>query len=159
VFQSINIEREESKKPTRVTVNGQEFALIDRYEGVRSPTGTFGCTRWVYIGDDFVVKIKGKNTSYDAMGDVKLFIAPEDQKHFALIVYVDINKQWFVQERVNCVPNIEPSDEDRSLLRTLQQKYGIADLAGLDQAGLFGGDLHNWTVDINGTPIIYDYDF
>jgi hypothetical protein len=138
-----SVEIEGLNRHAIVKINGEELSPLREDNDESSPTGETGCSRYTFIGDEYVVKI-------GEIGEALLMIDVQDQKHFAKVVYVDIEQNWLVMERINCVPNAPTTFEDWKLINGLARKYDLGDI---------GAGSHNWTVDIHGTPVIYDYDF
>jgi hypothetical protein len=133
-----------------VFINGVKALRVN---GGNSPTGGHsGMCKTVYFGDEFVVK-------FDDMSEAQMFIEEEDRPHFAEVVYADINREWYVQRRVNCVPNAEIFEEDTLIAEELAWKYGFGDVGDMD-GERYGVDYrigHNFTLDLNGRVVIYDY--
>ena len=143
MIESFTIEENPNGFYDIVKINGEELQHLSQMDDDLCPTGEAGCSRRTYIGDDYVVK-------FGEIGEALLFIEDIDRKHFAKVVYVDIDREWLIMERINCVPNATTTPEDWFLIDGLARKYDLRDI---------GSGPHNWTVDIHGTPIIYDYDF
>jgi hypothetical protein len=143
MIESFEIEENPNGFYSIVKINGKELSLLREDDDASSPTGEAGCTRHTYIGDEYVVK-------FGEIGEALLYIENKDQKHFAKVVYVSVDRNWLVMERINCVPNASITPEDWLLIDGLARKYDLGDI---------GSGPHNWTVDIHGIPIIYDYDF
>lgn len=117
-----------------------------------SPTGESGGCREVYITSEFVFK-------YDGIDEATLDIDEEDRKHFAMVVLADIERNWVIMERVNCVPRM-CSREEFAVVAGVCRKYGINDIAWTDTFWGHGENkrnTHNWIVDNNGIPVIFDY--
>jgi hypothetical protein len=94
------------------------------------------------------------------MEEARLVIEEEDRKHFAEVVFADIKKQWYVQKRIDCVPNTEVTEEQVCAMVKLGRKYGFGDIGSLNgnNYGAKGKILgHNFTVNLSGVPVIYDY--
>ena len=153
----------------KIFINGEEaWPLHDSYE---SPTGESGRSRLVYMTSTHVFKKGG-------IGEAFLNIDEEDQKHFAKVTLVDIKRNWLVMERLNCKPTMCTA-EQYEVVRNLCEKYNIYDVSWTD--GVWGVDgmtrsdipdsdeeysedfghprnTHNWIVDNNGVPVIFDYE-
>lgn len=144
-----------------VEVNGQRFTEIVN-EG-DSPIGETGCEKRVFVGEQYVVKFRNK-FAYDGAewAEYNFEPEPEDVKHFAKVVFVDINQRWYVQERVDCIPNAPITKEQDAFIMALGEKYSLEDLSSyISSNGYwdYNNVSHNWTIDIHGIPIIFDYDF
>lgn len=145
----------------------QELKRIDL--DCESPTGESGSVKHVYATDHFVIKSRKefRTGRCQVMGEVRFECEPEDQKHFAKVIYASIDRNWYVQERVSCVPCAPATKEQAVFVRALGDKYDINDISSSydEGRGPFSNDpwcyhhpTHNWTIDLNGTPIIFDYD-
>lgn len=133
-----------------VYLNGQRGTAV--VNSASSPTGAAGSVRSVFVFDKYIVKV-------GSIGEAYLDIKPWDEHFFAKVVLVDVNKQWLIQERINCVPNQRADEDDWESVMEMAQKYDIGDVCF--QYNTLGEErkAHNWTVDINGQPIIFDYDY
>jgi len=140
-------------KPHIVTVDGKRAKRV-RF-GKRSPTGNHGgYSKIVFFTDTHVIK-------FGQMGEAYLEIQEEDRKHFAEVVYVSIDRLWYVQKKVDCEQNAEVTLGQLDLVESLGHKYGFGDLGTIDSARYVHGTNYlmglNWTVDRNGIPVIFDY--
>lgn len=135
-----------------IKVNGETATHV--YDLGESPTGESGGMRDVYLTSTHVVKVGG-------IGEAYLKIDPDDQKHFAKTVLVDINQEWLIQERIDCVPNL-CLKQDYDVIQKLCEKYNIGDVSWtFDTWKGFGvpeRNTHNWITDKNGIPVIFDYE-
>jgi hypothetical protein len=140
--------------PRTVTLNGKRAKRV-RF-GKRSPTGDHGgySKTAVFFTDDYVIK-------FGQINEASIEFDKKDRKHFAEVVYADINKQWYVQKRVDCVPNAEVTEKQYDLVQRLGRKYKIWDLHTQTSGKYVRGTNYlmglNWTVDKNGIPVIFDY--
>lgn len=138
---------------TKIVVNGQQAVQVT---SENSPAGETGSTRKVFITDNFVIKL-------GSIGDAKLFIHEEDRQNFALVRLADIHKKWLIQDRVDCIPYAPLNDEQKNTMLRLRDKYDLSDVCVVP-AGRYNEPAnqewaHNWTPDIHGVPVIYDYDW
>ena len=141
-----------------VVINGEKLLLLK--EPKDSPTGETG-GRDVYIGSHFVVKDARSNWEYHRE------FKPEDQKHFAPVLFVSLDRTWYIQERVDCERHAEFTDEDWNKIQELMRKYNLSDMTivegGKHPLNYDGSPdrmwAHNWTVNRQGTPVIFDYVF
>src|SRR5689334_6149927 len=86
-----------------------------------SPTGGHdGVNKTVFFFDKYVVKFDG-----GYCGEAKKFIEEDDRKHFAKVVYVSLDKRWYVQERVDCEPNAAVTRDQAEFARRLGWKYNV----------------------------------
>lgn len=134
-----------------VVLNGEKLKHVN--DG-NSPTGVSGKIRYVFVSEDYVVKI-------GSIGESKVDIALEDKAFFAETVLVDIEAHWLVQKRIKCVPNAGASEADWQQILGIIQKYDIGDVCFRYDEDFSEGTkvCHNWIVDINGQPVIFDYDY
>lgn len=147
---AIEIVKTEQYPYYEVALNGQPLQAITNDSN--SPTGRSGCVRRTFIGDDYVVKI-------GSIGEASLEIEEKDKSYFAEVVLVSIDREWLIQKRVNCIPNQSVSSMDWEDVLSLIQKYNVGDVCyQVDEYG-FGPTPHNWTVDVSGQPIVFDYDY
>jgi len=153
MFDNIHVTYQKgSTYPSKVMWNGKKGVRVTQGN---SPTGGHaGINKDVYFFDDYVVK-------FGALSEVKKFINAEDRKHFAEVVYASLDKKWYVQKRVQCIPNAEINDDQFSKILHIACKYDIYDISTL-RASSYGSTSnhqigHNWTLDIEGNEVIYDY--
>lgn len=149
MIKSFKIVMDEFGYPETVELNGVELPSVAECD---SPTGEHGCCKDVYIGDDYVVK-------FGNMVEAEFLPEERHRKHFALVVFADINREWYIQERVNCVPNAPFTHVECELINDLAYYYAIGDLSCnlCEDFGDSRHETHNWINDINGIPVIYDY--
>jgi hypothetical protein len=145
MIESIVITETDRHPYREVILNGE---LCERIDDSNSPTGHRGWTRSVFMHDDYIVKI-------GSIGEAFMMIEEKDRGNFAEVVLVDINKRWIVQKRVNVADWYE-LDERWSKVLNLARQYDIGDVAYKRYEG--EKVTHNWTVDTNGNPVIFDYD-
>lgn len=143
----------DTDRECKVFLDGKELPHVTESN---SPTGEIGCSKSVFVSDDYVVKV-GTCT------EAKFEPEAEDRKHFAEVVYADIDMNWYVQKRVNCLPNAPFTPEQGAKICQLAQKYRLEDVytVAAEEDEINGGVewTHNWIPDINGVPVIFDYDF
>lgn len=136
------------EEPLRVFLNDEQLSLVDKDN---SPTGKEGMMKEVFVGEKHVVK-------FASMEEADLDIDPDDRKYFALVVLVDIDRRWYVQERVDCVPFAEVTEEDLNTVLDLADKYGFDDVDFCYRSTENRKFGHNFTKDRFGQVKIYDYE-
>jgi hypothetical protein len=133
-----------------VVINGE--IAVQLTEAKDSPTNEAGGMREVYLTSQYVFK-RG------SINEGRLFIEPEDRKHFAAIVLVDIQQRWVIQARVDCSPRMCTKSEYK-IIKQMCQKYNIYDVSWTSE--VWGTKVlrntHNWITDNNGVPVIFDYE-
>jgi hypothetical protein len=136
----------------RITINGEEAIRLTSPKN--SPTGESGGVRSVYLTSEYVYK-------YGSVAEAQLFIEEQDRKYFAPVILADINRTWVVQKRIDCIPNLA-TPEHWEEIQAIRDKYNIDDVSYKDD-GTWGTlverNTHNWIVDKNGIPVIFDYQF
>lgn len=145
MIQSVEIIETDNWPYREVFLNGE---LCEHVDDSNSPTGHSGFTRSVFMHDKYIVKV-------GSIGEAYMMIDEKDRDSFAKVVLVDINRRWIVQERIDVAEWYE-LDERWGKVLSLAQQYDIGDVA---YKWYYGEKVsHNWTVDVNGNPIIFDYD-
>ena len=132
-----------------VYLNRESLPIVD---SDNSPTGKQGMIKTVFVGEKYVVKTGGY------MSEVGMYIDEEDRKYFAMVVYADIDGQWYVQERVDCVPFAEVSKDDLDTVLDLADKYEFDDVDFCYKSTKTRKFGHNFTKDRFGQVKIYDYE-
>lgn len=155
MFETIKIQYDENELPDGVWMDGIRGKKVKDKD---TPTGGHsGINKFVFVFANHVVKFP----RYGGLGEVRREYAEADKKHFAEVVYASLDKRWYVQKRIECVPNARVTDENFKVIRAILQKYNINDVSTTNARYYGAGESitigHNWTVDINGNEVIYDY--
>jgi hypothetical protein len=147
-MKSIDIDRDTDGRVTGVSIDGKTlFSLTCS----NSPNGIQGTRGPCFINDEYVVK--SWSSSYSEMrGEATLFIQPEDRKYFAETVLVGIERDYVVQKRVFFHPQLAKLSHQR-ILDSMLEKYDIRDVSTSYTC------MYNCTVDEDGIPKIYDYEY
>jgi hypothetical protein len=143
------LEKIEQTTRGRMIMDGQPLTPLT---SDTSPTGYVGYCRDVYLAGDYVIKWGG---SLCHLNEAGLFIEEEDRKYFAEVVYVSLDKSWYAMKRINCVPDPSINSEHAAAIHRIIRKYEIDDVFYFPCTKR----AKNWTVDVNGNPMIFDYDF
>lgn len=147
MLETLQISRQDSC-PWKRTVELDGIQLKE-ITGETSPTGYTGCCRTVFIHENYVIKLGNVES------ELKLNVSSEDQPFLAEIVYADLHQRWYVQKRIDCVPNPEITQEHIKQIEEITRKYEIDDVFYFSDRN----KAKNWTVDIHGQAVIFDYDF